>query len=117
MTDFKKELLEEAIDLVSGPKADSYGDATVNHMRIAQFWNTWIMNRTWQGSLTAYDVSMMMALVKFARCQHRPAHDSHVDIAGYAAVSENIYEDLVGVKEKEEEQENGGKDAPPTEAE
>ena len=112
MNDIKKELLEEAAGLVSGQRAEDYGDATANHMRIAEFWNTWIMNRTWQGALTAYDVSMMMALVKFARCQQKPSHDSHVDIAGYAAVSEKIYEDFVGV---EGEQSDGRENASPTE--
>ena len=112
MNDIKKELLEEAAGLVSGQRAEDYGDATANHMRIAEVWNTWIMNRTWQGPLTAYDVSMMMALVKFARCQQKPSHDSHVDIAGYAAVSEKIYEDLVGVKE---EHSDGRENASPTE--
>jgi len=114
LSDAKRELLEEAAALVSGDRAVDYGDATVNHMRIAEFWNAWIMNRTWQGPLTAYDVSMMMALVKFARCQQKPAHDSHVDIAGYAAVSEKIYEDLVGIKE---EQNDGGENASSAEAE
>ena len=75
MNDIKKELLEEAAGLVSGQRAEDYGDATANHMRIAEFWNTWIMNR-------------------------------------YAAVSEKIYEDLVGVKE---EHSDGRENASPTE--
>ena len=116
MSDIKEELLLEAANLVSGQRGNDYGSATVNHMRIAEFWNAWIMNRAWQGPITPYDVSMMMGLVKFARCQQKPTHDSHVDIAGYAAVSENIYEYLVGVGVGEG-QTNGGENASPTEAE
>ena len=110
----RSDILNKAKELVCGDRAKDYGDATVNHMRIAQFWNAWVMNRTWQGPLTAYDVSMMMALVKFARCPQKPSHDSHVDIAGYAAVSEKIYEDLVGIKE---EQNDGRENASSAEAE
>ena len=50
MNDIKKELLEEAAGLVSGQRAEYYGDATGNHMRIAEFWNVWIINRAWQGA-------------------------------------------------------------------
>ena len=41
---------------------------------------------------------MMMNLTKFARSMHKPKFDSHVDIAGYAAVANEIYETIVGVK-------------------
>lgn len=93
----KAELLEEARDIVTGARASDYGDATVNHMRIADLWNAWLNNRSWahHGVITPYDVSMMIGLLKFARCQHRPSHDNHADIAGYAAVSEEIYEKIM----------------------
>ena len=45
---------------------------------------------------------MMMSLVKFARCQQQPNHDSHVDIAGYSAVSEDIYEKIMEVEDDRE---------------
>ena len=104
--DIKSELLDEAKSLVTGPRAQSYGDATINHMRIADLWNAWLNNRSWahHGVITPYDVSMMMSLVKFARCQQQPNHDSHVDIAGYSAVCEDIYEQIKGVKDGREEE-------------
>jgi hypothetical protein len=41
--------------------------------------------------ITPYDVAMMMLLVKVARLMHSPGHqDSHIDIAGYASISEEI---------------------------
>ena len=107
MHEDKKSVLEEAIDKVCGDRHDDYGDATLNHTRIAALWNVWITNRRWAGQpLTAYDVAMMMNLTKFARCMHKPKQDSHVDIAGYAAVTNEIYETIVGVKI------NGGTEEP-----
>ena len=99
MHDDKKIILEEATDKVCGDRHDDYGDATLNHTRIAALWNVWITNRRWAGQpLTAYDVAMMMSLTKFARCMNKPKHDSHVDIAGYAAVANDNYETIVGVE-------------------
>ena len=38
-----------------------------------------------------YDVAMMMMLVKVARLMHSPGHqDSHIDLAGYASILEEI---------------------------
>lgn len=106
MHERKRELLKETEELVCGDRHEDYGDATTNHTRIAGAWNWWIANRRWAGNpLTAYDVAMMMSLVKFARCQQRPHHDSHVDIAGYAAVAEEIYEKIMEV-------DNGGTSEP-----
>ena len=102
MTDeIKSELLTEAEDLVTGPRAEAYGDAAINHMRIADLWNCWLRNRSWgsSGIITPYDAAMMVMLVKVARCQQKPSHDSHVDIAGYAAVLEDIYEQITGVQD------------------
>ena len=126
MSDVKRELLEEAISLVSGPRDKDYGDATICHIRISDFWNAWLMHRP--GPLTAYDASMMMGLVKFARCLETPSHENHVDIAGYAAVSEKIFDDLIktgnlrspvfptGHPETTEEHENGGEKTSSTQA-
>ena len=104
----KSELLADAESLVTGPRANAYGPSAINHLRIADLWNVWIANRAVPGPISAYDAAMMMALVKFARCQHQPATDSHTDIAGYAAVAEDIYQTLIQMEEEanagEEEQ-------------
>ena len=89
------ELLQHTASLVGGQRAEDYGDKTVNHQRIAQLWDDWLSNsrvREGQpGMITAYDVAMMMLLVKVARLMHSPGHqDSHVDIAGYASILEEI---------------------------
>ena len=104
----KSELLANAESLVTGSRANAYGSSAINHLRIADLWNVWIANRAVPGPISAYDAAMMMALVKFARCQHLPATDSHTDIAGYAAVAEDIYQTLIQMEEEanagEEEQ-------------
>ena len=93
------EMLEHAAKLVSGQRAQDYGDKTENHKRIATLWNIWLnesrMNDDGLPSkITAYDVAMMMLLVKVARLMHSPGHqDSHVDIAGYASILEEIASD------------------------
>lgn len=100
----KKDLLDKAEDLVNGPRSKSYGDTLVNHLRIADFWNDWLRNRSWgaDGVITPYDVSIMMILVKLARSQQKPSEDNHVDIAGYAAVSHDIWERMIGVEDGRE---------------
>jgi|TARA_S200002703_G_scaffold61694_1_gene53604 hypothetical protein len=106
MHEKKLDVLEGAIENVCGDRHKDYGDSLVNHTRIANLWNTWITGREWSGKpLTAYDVAMMMGLVKVARCMNRPKLDSHIDIAGYAAVAEDIYEKIM-------EADNGGTTEP-----
>jgi hypothetical protein len=95
-----KELLNAASDLIGGQRAEDYGDKYVNHFRIAKLWTMWLQERAeaWveeqedpRPSITPYDVAMMMLLVKVARLMHSPGHqDSHIDIAGYASILEEI---------------------------
>ena len=114
------EMLSITAELVCGQRAEDYGDKAVNHRRISELWNMWLTERTpmLEGSdiidnqsaggnpvnfllltheyehkamLTKYDVAMMMLLVKIARLMHSPGHqDSHIDIAGYASILEEI---------------------------
>jgi hypothetical protein len=88
-----KEMLLEAADLVGGQKAAEYGDITELHKRIAALWMGWIEGRHGASriDLDEYDVAIMMVLLKIARLVGNPGHrDSHIDIAGYAAVAEEI---------------------------
>jgi len=77
--------LDKVKEIVSGPREKEYGDKTANHNWIATLWNFWLQQRPQQEYLSAYDVAMMMLLVKIARLMQTPGHqDSHIDIAGYA---------------------------------
>ena len=94
------EMLHAAADLVGGQRAEDYGDKLINHERIAALWNMWLSERNWNShaeredlglQVGAYDVAMMMLLVKVARLMNSPGHqDSHIDIAGYASIMEEI---------------------------
>jgi len=82
----RDKLLDEAKNLVNGPRARDYGDAYENHERVAQLW----------GTILGQDVSVsqvyqcLMAL-KLARLIVSPTHtDSWVDIAGYASLGGEI---------------------------
>lgn len=84
-----EDMLRKTADLVSGQRAEDYGDKTENHQRIADLWNYWLFGD--DGAIGAYDVAIMMILMKISRLMHTRGHsDSHVDIAGYAAIAEEI---------------------------
>lgn len=83
--------LDEVKRLVTGDRAFEYGDKTAYCNRIATLWNFWLQQRPQQEYLSAYDVAMMMLLVKIARLMQTPGHqDSHIDIAGYVAIMEEV---------------------------
>jgi hypothetical protein len=94
------EMLIATAELVGGQRAEDYGDKLVNHERIAALWNMWLRERYFdlraekeelEPQIEAYDVAMMMLLVKVARLMNSPGHqDSHIDIAGYASIMEEI---------------------------
>lgn len=93
------DLLSTAAEIVTGQRALDYGDKTQNHERIAALWNMWLYESKSRSNeaITAYDVSVMMMMVKVARLMHSPGHtDSHIDIAGYAACMEEISSAMAG---------------------
>jgi hypothetical protein len=87
-------ILREAEELIRGERAVVYGDAKINHDRIAALWNAYITGKYGVSSLEAIDAAIMMMLVKIARLEHTPNHrDSYVDIAGYAELGDWITND------------------------
>jgi len=86
--------LDKVKDVVTGPREQDYGDKTENHARIAKLWNMWLIETKEDGdAITPYDVATMMLMVKLARLMKSPGHqDSHIDIAGYVACMEEIYD-------------------------
>lgn len=86
--------LDKVKDVVTGPREQDYGDKTENHARIARLWNMWLTETKADGdAITPYDVATMMLMVKLARLMQSPGHqDSHIDIAGYVACMEEIYD-------------------------
>ena len=75
------DILEKAMDCVSGQREQDYGTPENNFQLIADLW------KVYKGvDFTGQDVAMMMALLKVARIKTgRGTDDSFVDLAGYAA--------------------------------
>lgn len=91
-------VLIEANNLVSGPRADSYGNATVSNDRIAKLWTAHLQNvfqtdLSGELALNASDVALMMVLLKVAREEGEHKRDNLVDIAGWTQVASLIAED------------------------
>ena len=83
MTDHKARPIEEALEAVKH-RGSTYGDAFVNHARIAEFWRV-ILGKN---NITPEQVALCMVAVKLSRLVETPGHyDSYVDICGYAGVA------------------------------
>ena len=68
--------------LISGERAKDYGDAYLNHKRIADLWSP-ILDK----DITVEQVYACMIAVKLSRLIETPDHeDSWIDICGYAAL-------------------------------
>ncbi len=64
----------------------NYGDPRENHQRIARMWSAWLGKR-----ITAYEVAVMMSMVKLSRMKGDPAHDDNYDDAvAYLQIAEQI---------------------------
>lgn len=88
MTKVRDAILEEAHMLVNGPRAEDYGDALMNHQRIADGWNIIVAAamKKHRGLLPAH-VALMMDWVKTSRLLETVEHhDSWVDKAAYSSL-------------------------------
>jgi len=89
MTTKRREILEQAADLVDGDRDAEYGTPQENLGRIAEFWTTYF-----GFPVRADQVALAMALVKIARLVHQPDHpDSPVDGAGYFGLAGELAEE------------------------
>ena len=84
----RDEVLHEAEKLINGQRAKDYGDAYLNHNRIAVGWNEIVKGAIGShGYLTAAHVALMMDWVKTARLLNDIRHDdSWIDKCGYSAL-------------------------------
>ena len=75
-------ILATAGELINGDRAEDYGDAYDNHLRIAQMWSAIL-----DADVTPHHVAMMMIALKISRLANQPEHtDSWIDVCGYAAL-------------------------------
>ena len=78
----REQILDKAKVLISGERAKDYGDAYLNHKRIADLWAP-ILDK----DITVEQVYACMIAVKISRLIETPDHeDSWIDICGYAAL-------------------------------
>lgn len=76
-------ILESAKQAVLKDRSATHGDPENNFNRIANLWNVYLSGVEW---VEAYDVALMLALLKIARAQNNPLNkDNWIDLAGYAA--------------------------------
>jgi len=92
-------ILEEANEIIHGPRNEDYGHPADNHGLTAKYWNIYIEQKfiddkmvDFRKPLTAEDVCILNILQKISRHQHSPKRDNLVDIAGYAGNIEMIWE-------------------------
>ena len=84
----RDEILDTAKTLINGDRAKDYGDAYLNHQRIADGWNI-IAQSAYEttGYLTPMHVALMMDWLKTSRLLNTIDHpDSWVDKAAYSAL-------------------------------
>ena len=81
-------VLEEAAELVDGPRRHTYGHPRDNHERTAALWSAYL-----GVPISARQVCMLNALQKVGRDAHRPWRDNLVDLAGWARNAEMCSED------------------------
>ena len=77
-----EDILKEAENLINGDRAKDYGDAYVNHKRIADLWSV-VLGK----EVTVKEVVLCMICMKVARLVHMDKEDSWIDICGYAGLA------------------------------
>jgi hypothetical protein len=84
----RDEILDTAKELINGPRAQDYGDASDNFDRIADGWNIIAQNATrTHGYITRKHVALMLDWLKTARLLETIDHDdSWIDKAGYTGL-------------------------------
>ena len=88
----RKRVLSEAERCVCGQREQDYGTPDDSFQKIAALWTAYLsQNSIVDTVFSAYDVAVMMALLKISRISENPQHmDSWVDLAGYAACGGEI---------------------------
>jgi len=69
--------------IIHGDRAQSYGSAEDSFARIGELWSAYLDTK-----VDAYDVAMLMTLLKVSRAKTDVKRDTFVDICGYAALAE-----------------------------
>ena len=88
----RDEILKTAQQYVSFDRNQEYGEPEDNFALIGDYWSVYLGGMV-SDFPDAYDVALMMSLMKIARASKRPKNaDSLIDLAGYAACAGEILE-------------------------
>jgi hypothetical protein len=80
----KDSILDEAKRLTSKDRQKNYGHPKDNFKRIADLWNSYLINRkNPESPISVEDIAWMMVLLKIARDLNKPTKDNLVDAVGY----------------------------------
>lgn len=86
-------ILQEAQALVYGARNADYGHPVDGFEAVAKAFNAYIKKKyNSVNYLEATDVPIFQMIVKIMREANKPKHDNLVDIAGYAATLEMVYD-------------------------
>ena len=83
-------ILDEAAELIHGPRQQAYGHPVDNFSRIAAMWTVIL-----QHSVTPEQVGLCMAALKLARQIHQPSRDNLIDACGYLGTVELIQNETI----------------------
>ena len=90
----KRLAVEEALELICGPRMQFYGPPQENLEDIAASWTPYVKRAIeTKGGLDGTDVCMLMVILKAVRQVRGYHRDSVVDVAGYAEIAEVINDD------------------------
>lgn len=93
----RREILERAMEAVSGKRAQDHGDLENSFFMIAKLWSAY-----WGETFKPKDVACMMALLKIARTfTDHDELDSYVDACGYMACAGELDENLMTIPQDE----------------
>ena len=85
-TPIREQTLTTAATLISGERANDYGDATESFTRLAKLWAPVL-----GVDVTATQVALCLTQLKISRLIATPTHgDSWIDAAGYIALGSEI---------------------------
>jgi hypothetical protein len=84
----REQLLADVSTVISGQRDVAYGKPEQNQQRIADLWSV-----LFGIPVTARQACIALILVKVAREVNQPKRDNLVDIAGYAAIADEVTPD------------------------
>lgn len=83
-------ILDEARDIISGPRCTAYGPVEESFERVARVW-TELLGGKLKESLSSPDVALLMAAFKLCREANKASAENRVDAIGYMALKDQLH--------------------------